>query len=101
MFAGTPIGPPRCRDIHSPRRAGDGGAPPRCAAHEAGSVRRRRAVPNAAAAVTAGARPVEIGSHGIGSLPAGFAVQPEPLGRAACDAAVVLPVAETTGAHTV
>jgi long-chain acyl-CoA synthetase len=61
----------------------------------------RHAIANTVAAVTAGAQPVEIGSHGIGSLTAGFAGRAEPLSRASCDAAVVLPVAETTGPHTV
>jgi long-chain acyl-CoA synthetase len=61
----------------------------------------RHAIANTVAAVTAGAQPVEMGSHGIESLTAGFAGRADPLSRAAYDAAVVFPVAETTGAHTV
>jgi long-chain acyl-CoA synthetase len=61
----------------------------------------RHAIANTVAAVTAGAQPVEIGRHGIAQLTAGFAGRAEPVSRAARDAAVVLPVAETTGAHTV
>jgi long-chain acyl-CoA synthetase len=61
----------------------------------------RHAIANTVAAVTAGTQPVEIGRHGIAQLTAGFAGRAEPVSRAARDAAVVLPVAETTGAHTV
>ena len=61
----------------------------------------RHAIANTVAAVTAGTQPVEIGSHGIASLTAGFAGRVEPVSRAAGDAAVVLPVGETNGAHTV
>lgn len=61
----------------------------------------RHAIANTVAAVTAGTQPVEIGGHGIAQLTAGFAGRAEPVSRAARDAAVVLPVAETTGAHTV
>jgi long-chain acyl-CoA synthetase len=64
-------------------------------------VRPRHALAKTVAAVTAGAQPVEIGSHGIAQLTTGFAGRAEPVTRAACEAAVVLPVAETTGAHTV
>jgi long-chain acyl-CoA synthetase len=64
-------------------------------------VRPRHALAETVAAVTAGAQPVEIGSHGIAQLTTGFAGRAEPVTRAACEAAVVLPVAETTGAHTV
>jgi long-chain acyl-CoA synthetase len=64
-------------------------------------VRSRHALAKTVAAVTAGAQPVEIGSHGIAQLTTGFAGRAEPVTRAACEAAVVLPVAETTGAHTV
>jgi long-chain acyl-CoA synthetase len=61
----------------------------------------RHAIANTIAAVTAGTQPVEIGRHGIAQLTAGFAGRTEPVSRAARDAAVVLPVAETTGPHTV
>jgi len=61
----------------------------------------RHAVANTVAALTAGTQPVEIGSHGIAELTAGFAGRAEPVSRAARDAAVVLPIAETSGAHTV
>jgi long-chain acyl-CoA synthetase len=61
----------------------------------------RHAIANTVAAVTAGTQSVEIGRHGIAQLTAGFAGHTEPVSRAARDAAVVLPVAETTGAHTV
>jgi long-chain acyl-CoA synthetase len=61
----------------------------------------RHAIANTFAAVTAGTQPVEIGRRGIAQLTAGFAGRTEPVSRAARDAAVVLPVAETTGAHTV
>jgi len=61
----------------------------------------RHAIASTVAAVTAGTQPVEIGRHGIASLTAGFAGRVEPVSRAACDAAVVLPVGETNGAHTV
>jgi long-chain acyl-CoA synthetase len=61
----------------------------------------RHAIANTVAAVTAGTQPVEIGRHGIAPLTAGFADRVEPVSRAAGDAAVVLPVAETNGAHTV
>src|ERR1700754_3351179 len=57
----------------------------------------RHAIANTVAAVTAGAQPVEMGSHGIESLTAGFAGRADPLSRAAYDAAIVFPVAETTG----
>jgi long-chain acyl-CoA synthetase len=61
----------------------------------------RHAIANTVAAVTAGTQPVEIGRHGIAPLTAGFADRVAPVSRAAGDAAVVLPVAETNGAHTV
>jgi long-chain acyl-CoA synthetase len=61
----------------------------------------RHALANTIAAVTAGAQPVEIGSHGIAQLTAEFAGRAESVSRAACDAAVVSPIAETTGAHRV
>jgi long-chain acyl-CoA synthetase len=61
----------------------------------------RHAIISTVAAVTAGTQPVEIGSHGIAQLTAGFAGRVDPVSRAACDAAVVLPIAETNGAHTV
>jgi long-chain acyl-CoA synthetase len=61
----------------------------------------RHAIADTVAAVTAGAQPVEIGRHGIAQLTTGFAGRAEPVNRAACDAAVVSPIAETTGAHTV
>jgi long-chain acyl-CoA synthetase len=64
-------------------------------------VRPRHALAKTVAAVTAGAQPVEIGSHGIAQLTTGFAGRAEPVTRAAYEPAVVLPVAETTGAHTV
>ena len=56
---------------------------------------------NTVAAVTAGTQPVEVGKHGIAQLTAGFPGRAEPVSRAAGDAAVVFPVTETTGAHTV
>jgi long-chain acyl-CoA synthetase len=59
----------------------------------------RHAIANTIAAVTAGAQPIEIGNHGIARLTAGFAGRADPVSRAACDAAVVSPIAETTGAH--
>jgi long-chain acyl-CoA synthetase len=61
----------------------------------------RHAIANTVAAVTAGAQPVEVGRHGIAQLTAGFVGRADPVGRAARDAAVVLPIAETTGAHSV
>jgi long-chain acyl-CoA synthetase len=61
----------------------------------------RHAITSTVAALTAGTQPVEIGSHGIAQLTAGFAGRIEPVSRATCDAAVVLPIAETNGAHTV
>jgi len=61
----------------------------------------RHAIAKTVAAVTAGTQPVEIGSHGIAPLTAGFAGRVEPVSRVACDDAVVLPVGETNGAHTV
>jgi long-chain acyl-CoA synthetase len=61
----------------------------------------RHAIANTVAAVAAGAQPVEIGSHGIAPLTAGFDGRTGPVSRAASDPAVVLPIAETTGAHTV
>jgi long-chain acyl-CoA synthetase len=61
----------------------------------------RHAVANTVAALTAGTQPVEIGSRGFAQLTAGFTGHAEPLDRAARDAAVVLPIAETRGAHTV
>jgi long-chain acyl-CoA synthetase len=61
----------------------------------------RHAIANSVAAVIAGTQPVEIGHNGIAPLTAGFAGRVEPVNRAARDAAVVLPVAETTGTHTV
>jgi long-chain acyl-CoA synthetase len=62
----------------------------------------RHAIANTVAAVTAGAQPVEVRSHGIAPLTAGFAGRAAyPTSRAACDAAVVIPIADTTGAHTV
>jgi len=61
----------------------------------------RHAIAKTVAAVTAGTQPVEIGSHGIAPLTAGFAGRVEPVSRVACDDAVVLPVGETTGPHTV
>jgi long-chain acyl-CoA synthetase len=61
----------------------------------------RHAVAYTVAAVTAGTQPVEIKSHGIEPLTAGFAGRVEPVSRTACDAAVVLPAAETNGAHAV
>jgi long-chain acyl-CoA synthetase len=63
-------------------------------------VNPRHGIASTVAAVTAGTQPVEIGKHGIAHLTAGFAGRAEPVSRAACDAAVVLPIAETTGAHT-
>jgi long-chain acyl-CoA synthetase len=61
----------------------------------------RHAIASTVAAVTAGTQPVEIGKHGIEHLTAGFAGRAEPVSRAAYDDAVVLPIAETIGAHTV
>jgi long-chain acyl-CoA synthetase len=61
----------------------------------------RHAIANTVAAVTAGTQPVEIGRHGIAPLTAGFADRVAPASRAAGDNAVVLPVSETNGAHTV
>lgn len=61
----------------------------------------RHAIVNTVAALTAGTQPVEIGSDGIAPLTVGFAGRTEPATRANDDAAVVLPIAETTGAHTV
>jgi long-chain acyl-CoA synthetase len=61
----------------------------------------RHAIANALAAVTAGTQPIEIGKHGIAQLTAGFAGRAEPVSRAPGDAAVVLPVVQTSGAHTV
>ena len=61
----------------------------------------RHAIANTVAALTAGTQPVEIGSHGIAQLTAGFSGRAEPVNRATRDAAVVLPIAETQGAHTV
>jgi long-chain acyl-CoA synthetase len=61
----------------------------------------RHAIFRTVAAVTAGAQPVEIGNDGIAQLTAGFPGRAEPVSRAASDAAVVSPIAETSGAHTV
>jgi len=61
----------------------------------------RHTIARTAAAVTAGAQPVEVGNHGIAHLTAGFPGRAEPVSRAACDAAVVCPIAETTGPRTV
>jgi long-chain acyl-CoA synthetase len=61
----------------------------------------RHAVANTVAAVAAGTQPVEIGSRGIAQLTVGFAGRTAPVSQAACDTAVVLPIAETAGAHTV
>src|SRR5262245_60374624 len=60
----------------------------------------RHAVADAVAAVTAGTQPVEIGKRGIAQLTAGFAGRAEPVPRAASDTAVLLPIAEQIGAHT-
>lgn len=61
----------------------------------------RHAIASTVAAVTAGAQPVEVGNRGIAHLTAGFSGRTEPVSRAVCDAAVVSPIAETIGAHTV
>jgi long-chain acyl-CoA synthetase len=61
----------------------------------------RHAITNTVAALTAGTQPVEIESHGIAQLTTGFAGRAEPVSRAARDTAVVLPIAETNGTHTV
>jgi long-chain acyl-CoA synthetase len=61
----------------------------------------RHALASTVAAVTAGTQPVEVGKHGIAQLTAGFPGRSQPVGRAARDAAVVSPIAETAGAHTV
>jgi long-chain acyl-CoA synthetase len=64
-------------------------------------VTSRHRIANTVAAVTAGVQPVEIGSHGIPSMTAGFVGRADPVIRAAGDGAVVLPIDETTGAHTI
>src|SRR5262249_15194945 len=61
----------------------------------------RHAIVSTVAAVTAGAQPVEIGNDGIAQLTAGFPGRAEPVSRAARDAAVVSPITEASGAHTV
>jgi long-chain acyl-CoA synthetase len=61
----------------------------------------RHALARTVAAVTAGTQPVEVGKHGITQLMAGFPGRSEPVSRAASDAAVVSPIAEATGPHTV
>jgi long-chain acyl-CoA synthetase len=61
----------------------------------------QHALANTAAAVTAGVQPVEIRRHGIARLTAGFPGRTDPATRTPGDAAVVLTIAETTGAHTV
>jgi long-chain acyl-CoA synthetase len=61
----------------------------------------QHAIEETVAAVTAGVQPVEIGRHGIAHLTAGFTGRAEPMSRADGDTAVVLPIANTIGAHTV
>jgi long-chain acyl-CoA synthetase len=61
----------------------------------------QHAIVKTAAAVTAGVQPVEIGSRGIAPFTAGFSGRSDPVNRAAGDVAVVLPLAETMGAHTI
>jgi len=61
----------------------------------------RHAIADMVAAVTAGTQPVRIGGHRIAPLTAGFAGSTELVSKAANDAAVVLPLAEAPGAHTV
>lgn len=61
----------------------------------------QHAIAKRVAAVTAGVQPVEIGRRGIAHMTAGFGGRAKPVIRAPRDAAVVLPVVETTGAHTI
>jgi long-chain acyl-CoA synthetase len=64
-------------------------------------VTSQHAIANTVAAVTAGVQPVQMGSHGIARMTAGFTGHTDPVVRTARDAAVVLPIVEATGAHTV
>jgi len=61
----------------------------------------QHAIAKTVAAVTAGVQPVEIGSRGIAPFTAGFPGHADPVNRADGDVAVVLPLVETKGAHTV
>jgi long-chain acyl-CoA synthetase len=56
----------------------------------------RRAIATAAAAVTAGTQPIEVGKHGISRLIAGFRGRAEPVSRAADDTAVILHTTATS-----
>ena len=56
----------------------------------------RRAIATAAAAVTAGTQPIEVGKHGISHLIAGFRGRAEPVSRAADDTAVILHTTATS-----
>ena len=56
----------------------------------------RRAIATAAAAVTAGTQPIEVGKHGISHLIAGFRGRAEPVNGAAYDTAVILHTTATS-----